>query len=64
MTPSGEETDGERLGLRVRAAAPAWRALRGVRVMSPGFQAYCLRCKRFTEHDDRARGMRCAECGS
>jgi hypothetical protein len=25
------------------------------------FQAYCPTCKRFTEHDDRARGMRCTE---
>lgn len=25
------------------------------------FQAYCLTCRRFTEHDDSARGMRCTE---
>ena len=25
------------------------------------FQAYCPVCKRFTEFDDKAKGMRCLE---
>lgn len=31
------------------------------RIRRLAFQAYCLTCKRFTEHDDKAKGMRCLE---